>query len=98
MALIYGKAAFTKHGRANPVNSPHWMLISQEPTTNYEPSNELLGVICLLGDKEQYREISEIASNAGEWSTPVFDSNGTVRYPLQKTKEDQIVSEIDNKK
>ncbi|MDO8443928.1 MAG: hypothetical protein Q7S80_00240 [bacterium] len=61
--------------------APSWGRID-----SFNPEDtEMLGAIAIMPNKELYQRMVEASSHAGQLAHPVFDSNGTVRFPARET-------------
>ncbi len=52
-------------------------------------AQQMLGAISVMPDKQLYQRMSELSASAGDFSHPVFDSLGYVRWPKNKGEEGQ---------
>lgn len=45
------------------------------------PEEDLLAIVDLTGDRQHLARVVDLLETAGEWSAPLFDVNGYIRYP-----------------
>ena len=63
---------------------------AQMPGSEAEKQRGLLAAISLMPLKEMHKEMIEIEKGLGDFAHPVFDSNGTLRWPMAEYGEGKI--------
>lgn len=83
VALIFDMSA------VNQVYGGYWEPLKRyseddRKKPNHNPRKSLLASISVIPDREFASEISKLSAESGEWSHPVFNSNGVLLYPEKK--------------
>lgn len=79
IAMIFSNKAIKA---ANYID--RWGSIDEDKRNSGE---YLLGAISCMPNKELGQKMQEKVETAGNWSHPIFDSNGIIRYPKQRHQE-----------
>lgn len=67
-----------------------WRLLKTEDDINYKPSDNLLGIIACMPDKELVQQLITKSSHGKEVAHVVFDDKGIVRYPKANQESEDI--------
>lgn len=92
VALVFDSAAVTEEqswkGASGFVESEkdEWRLLKSSKEDSHQ-AQEFLGVIVVVPSRELVEKIASLSSQAREFSHPVFDANGVVRYPKERVAE-----------
>ena len=80
IALIFDMSAVKKTSTNNFWESLKGYSKDREKP-DYNPKQYLLAAISVIPNRKFTEEIVNCSKNSGEWSHPVFDSRGILRYP-----------------
>ena len=58
--------------------------IDNKEKPDYDPKQSLLSAISVIANRKFTEELVNLSVNSGEWSHPVFDSSGVLRYPKKE--------------